>query len=265
MKKILTIIISVLIAGGMIGLCVGLGVHFGKKKHQDSPAGKDNFYLLDNAHDWQWSVNNRFAVDENADTPDNVITQYAYTAYIEAGTEVKVWKGSDDWSYNNSEQEWAFAERNENLKFTETGTYTFYLKLYTDGGNSLYIEQADIFDANNLYIDYMRLSPFAPFDETEMTEYDKFRLYIYTAPNYNGSGYYTPVYLDNPLKTGKPTALTSSIGYKPESDSNVQQLYYTLTLSASNNNTGVSIDLQGSHLIHIDSATYSPLGLIFKY
>lgn len=265
-KRILTIVVAVLLAGGMIGLCVGLGVHFGKKDSKPT-AGKDAFYILDAKHGWQWSKDNMFAVDESADTPDNVITQYVYTAFYEEGSEVKIWKGSDDWSYNNPEQSWDFCEVGENIRFTKSGTYRFYLKLYTDGGNSLYIEKADEVDAQNLYVDLLRLNPLRPYDETQIKEYNKFRLYIYTSPNYNGDSFYTPLYLDNPLKTGKPVVYSGEAGYKKEYDGEVQYLPYTLTLMPDKSGNGVEITVNGSELIHINSSfTWNtPLGLIYRY
>ena len=267
MKKIITIIIAVLIAGGIIGLCVGLGVHFSKDKDtKKATVGKDSFYLLDEKHDWKWSDNNKFAVDENAEKPSNVITQYVYTAFFEKGDEAKVWKGSDDWSFNHLEQSWDFCEFDENIKFTKTGTYRFYLKVYTDGGDSLYIEQKDETDAQNLYIDQLRLNPLRPYDETKLNEYDKFRLCIYSAPNYNGGSFYHYIYVDNPLKTGKPVVYSGEVGYQKESSGDVQYLPYTLTLMANKTNDGVEIRINGSELIHIESGVMRiPLGLIYKY
>lgn len=265
LKKTIIIIVSAVLACGVIGLCVGLGVHFGKK---DKPvtAGNDNFYLLDAKHDWKWSDNNRFDKDDASDLADNVITQYAYTAFFDKDEEVKVWKGSDDWKYNNPEQAFDFIEQGENIKITKAGTYRFYLKLYTDGGNSLYIEKKDETDASNLYVDYLRFDPLRSYDETKLNEYDKFRIAVYSAPNYNGSGYYTPLFLDNPLKTGKPVVYSGTVGYKKEYDGETQYLPYTLTLMA-NKDGGVEITLNGSELIHIETSGYASkaLGLIYKY
>ena len=148
LKKVLSIIISILIGSGIIGLCVGLGIHFGRNDEPKITVNKDAFYLLGAKHEWKWSDNNKFAEDKASDLAENVITQYAYTAFFETNEEVKVWKGSDDWSYNNPEQDFDFIEQGENVKITRTGTYRFYLKLYTDGGNSLYIEKKDETDAN---------------------------------------------------------------------------------------------------------------------
>lgn len=266
MKKIVTIIVVVLLAGGIIGLCVGLGVHFSKDDSPKAKAGKNTFYLLDGRRDWKWSANNKFAEDKTGDLPANVITQYVYTAFYEKDDEVKVWKGSGDWSFNHLEQSWDFCEFDENIKFTKTGTYRFYLKLYTDGGDSLYIEQKEETDAQNLYFDQLRLNPLRPYDETKVSEYDKFKLYVYSAPNYNGSGYYTPFFLDNPLKTGKPVVLSGEVGYRKESSSDVQYLPFTITLLANKKKDGVEITLNGSGLIHMDDdQVYVPLGLIYKY
>ena len=266
LKKVLTIIISILIGCGVIGLCVGLGIHFGKKE-KPATAGKDSFYLLDAKHDWKWSDNNRFEKDDATDLADNVITQYVYTAFFDKDEEVKVWKGSDDWSYNNTEQAFDFIEQGENTKITKAGTYRFYLKLYTDGGNSLYIEKKDETDANNLYVDYLRFDPLRPYDETKMSEYDKFRICIYTTPNYNGGSFYTSLYIDNPLKTGEAVILSGEIGYQKEYNGDTQMLPYTITVKANAKNDNIEITLNGSELIRIENDGYvrKPLGLIYKY
>ena len=265
MKKILIIILAVVIVGGIIGLCVGLGVHFRKDEKPTATAGKDNFYLLDNKHDWKWSSNNKFAVDTAGDTPSNVITQYVYTAFYEEGTQVKIWKGSNDWSFNNPESQWDFCDNGENIKFTQSGTYRFYLKIYTDGGNSLYIERKNETDAQNLYVDQLRLNPLRPYDETKINEYDKFKLWVYTTPNYNGGNYYTALYLDNPLKTGKPTVYSDEIGYMKENGGELQMLPYTLTVLPNKKGDGVEIKLNGSELISLDPEAFVSLGLIYKY
>lgn len=267
MRKALTIIVSVLIGTGIIGLCVGLGIHFGRTDEPKVTVNKDGFYLLDAKHEWRWSDNNKFIEDKADDLPENVITQYVYTAFFEKDEEVKVWKGSDDWSYNNLEQAFDFVEQGENLKLTKTGTYRFYLKLYTDGGNSLYIEKKDETDANNLYTDMLRFEPLRPYDETKMTEYDKFRICIYTMPNYNGGSFYTPLFIDNPLKTKQTVILSGEIGYKKTSDGDVQYLPYTMTVKANKANDGIDIAINGSDLIHMDNLGYSyaTLGLIYKY
>ena len=267
MRKVITIIVSALIGCGIIGLCVGLVVHFGNKPEQTATVGKDDFYLLDAKHDWQWSNNNKFAEDKASDLAENVITQYVYTAYLEKNEEVKIWKGSDDWSYNNPEQAFDFIEQSENIKITRTGTYRFYLKLYTDGGNSLYIESKDEPDANNLYVDYLRFDPLRPYDKTKMSEYDRFRLYIYTSPNYNGGSFYTPLYIENPLKTGETAILSGEIGYKKEYNGETQMLPYTITVKANAKHDNIEITLNGSELIHIErnSYGYKTLGLIYKY
>lgn len=271
MKKIITIIIAVLIAGGIIGLCVGLGVHFGKNKKSEqvtveqATADKDTFYLLDSKRDWQWSDNNKFTVDNSGEIPSNVIKQYVYTAFYEKDDEAKVWKGSDSWSFNHLEQSWDFCEFKENIRFTKSGTYRFYLKLYSDGGDSLYIEKKDETDAKDLYIDQLRFNPLRPYDETKLNEYDKFRLYVYSAPNYNGSGYHTPIFLDNPLKTGKPVVYSGEVGFRKENEGEVQSLPYTITLAANKMNDGIEITLNGSENVHIDEILHSPLGLIYKY
>lgn len=265
LKKILTIVLSVLIGCGLIGLCIGLGVHFGKK--EVVTAGNDNFYLLDAKHDWKWSDNNRFVKDDASELADNVMAQYAYTAFFDKGEQVKVWKGSDEWNYNNPEQAFDFIEKTENMEITKAGTYRFYLKLYTDGGNSLYIEKKTETDADNLYVDYLRFDPLRPYDETKMTEYDKFRICIYTAPNYDGGNFYTPLYIDNPLKTGEAIILSGEIGFKPQSDGDTQMLPYTMTIKANSKGDGIEIQLNGSEHIKIerDGFVSRPLGLIYKY
>ena len=266
MKKVITIIIAVLVVGGIIGLCVGLGVHFSKSDTKKATAAsKDSFYLLDDRHDWKWSADNKFVKDEASDLPSNVITQYVYTAFFEKDAEAKVWKGSDDWSFNHLEQSWDFCKFDENIKFTKAGTYRFYLKVYTDGGDSLYIEQKDELDAQNLYVDQLRNNPLSPYDETKLNEYDKFRLCIFSAPNYNGGNFYHCIYLDNPLKTGKPVVYSGEVGYQKESNGEVQYLPYTLTLMANKTNDGVEITINGSELVQCGGTVYTPLGLIYKY
>lgn len=267
MKKVLTIIVSVLIGLGLLGLCVGLGIHFGRKDEPKATVNKDSFYLIDAKHGWKWSDNNKFTEDKANDLPSNVITQYVYTAFFETNEEVKVWKGSDDWSYNNLEQAFDYIEQDENIKITKAGTYRFYLKLYTDGGNSLYIESKDETDANNLYVDILRFDPLRPYDETKMTEYDKFRICIFTSPNYNGGSFYTPLYIDNPLKTKEPVILSGEIGYKPKSDGETQMLPYTMTVKANEKKDNIEIQLNGSSLIHIEREgnIFKTLGLIYKY
>lgn len=266
MKKVLTIIISILIGIGIIGLCVGLGIHFGRNDEPKITVNKDAFYLLDAKHEWKWSDNNKFAEDKASDLAENVITQYVYTAFFEKDEEVKVWKGSDDWSYNNPEQDFDFIEQGENVKITKAGTYRFYLKLYTDGGNSLYIEKKDETDANNLYVDHLKSDPLRPYDETKMSEYDRFRICIYTMPNYNGGSFYTPLYINNPLKTGKAVILSGEIGYQKEYNGETQNLPYTINVTSNATGDGIDIEIIGSELIHIENGYANrTLGLIYKY
>lgn len=102
-------------------------------------ADKDEFYLVGSHNDWKWSEDNKFVRQVTTDA--NLAAQYKLEAFLEADTEVRIWKGSDDWSYDHFEQEWDYAKAGDNLKITETDIYTFFLKLYRDGTHSIWVSK----------------------------------------------------------------------------------------------------------------------------
>lgn len=98
------------------------------------------FYLVGSMNSWQWT-SDRYKFYAVATDRPNITSQYKLTVSLDENTEVKVWKGNDDWSYNNYENDWDYATLGENLTITQTGKYNFYLKFYTDGGSSVYVEK----------------------------------------------------------------------------------------------------------------------------
>lgn len=102
-------------------------------------ADKDGFYLVGSHNDWKWSEDSKFV--RQVTTDGSLAAQYKLEAFLEADTEVRIWKGSDDWSYDHFEQEWDYAKAGDNLTITETDSYTFYLKLYRDGTHSIWVSK----------------------------------------------------------------------------------------------------------------------------
>lgn len=100
----------------------------------------DAFYLVGSMNGWAWT-SDRYKFYSVATDRPNITSQYKLTITLDEGAQVKVWKGNDDWSYNNFENDWEYAERGDNLTITQTGTYNFYLKFYNDGGSSVYVEK----------------------------------------------------------------------------------------------------------------------------
>lgn len=98
------------------------------------------FYLVGSMNDWVWT-SDRYKFNPVATDIANITSQYKLTVTLDKDAQVRIWKGVDDWSYNNFETDWDYAIRGENLTITQSGTYNFYLKFYNDGGSSVYVEK----------------------------------------------------------------------------------------------------------------------------
>lgn len=100
----------------------------------------NSFYLVGSMNNWTWT-SNKYKFTPVVTDLSYVTSQYKLTIYLSENTECKIWKGNDDWAYNNFEDDWDYATRGDNLTITQSGTYTFYLKFYAEGNNSVYVEK----------------------------------------------------------------------------------------------------------------------------
>ncbi len=117
------------------GVCVMCG-----KDDPSATLDANAFYLVGSMNDWTWT-SDRYKFNSVATDIANITSQYKLTVSLDVGAQVKIWKGNDDWSYNNFETDWEYATRGENLTITQSGIYNFYLKFYNDGGHSVYVEK----------------------------------------------------------------------------------------------------------------------------
>ncbi|MCH5165545.1 MAG: InlB B-repeat-containing protein [Clostridiales bacterium] len=121
----------------------------------DIPSGTAEFYLYATVgNDYKWSVETGYAFkqiepDDNEKAYDNpVVKKYIVeNVAFSAGDEAKIFytKGSDDaqkWSYNHYEYECLGTNcefDGNNLNILKTGKFTFYLKIYANGTDSVWV------------------------------------------------------------------------------------------------------------------------------
>ena len=113
---------------------------------QDNPnpvLDKNGFYLVGSMNGWNWT-SDKYKFDSVATDIEGVTSQYKLTITLTAGTEFKVWRGND--SYYDNFESVEYVQWTENGGFwnptcTETATYNFYLKFYSNGGCSIYVEK----------------------------------------------------------------------------------------------------------------------------
>ena len=150
-KIIILVLACVLLIGAAVGGIVGLI----KLKKDKSPtaapvetADKGSYYLVGTMNDWKWSKDYRFEEIETSGFESNQIAQYRLRVNLEKNTDVKIWKGTDDYQYNNCTNETGcgycvHSYSTHVTTITQSGTYEFYLKFYDDGGNSFYIAKVE--------------------------------------------------------------------------------------------------------------------------
>ncbi|MDE6201544.1 MAG: InlB B-repeat-containing protein [Clostridiales bacterium] len=126
------------------GSCVMCG-----KENPNMLLDEDAYYLVGSMNDWVWT-SDMYKFTPVATNLANVTSQYKLTISLDALTQVKIWKGNNDWSFNNFESDWEYALRGDNLTIMESGTYNFYLKFYIDNGSSVYVEQVNKADNSGI-------------------------------------------------------------------------------------------------------------------
>lgn len=120
---------------------------------------RSGYYLVGTFNDWQWS--DKYKFEPYIIPPENsmVKEQKKLTVTLDEGTQFKIWKGNGDWSYsyydNYGGQDdygghvWddylTIADDSltncEIFTITQSGTYTIYLKFFSDGGGSIYCQK----------------------------------------------------------------------------------------------------------------------------
>ncbi|MDE5593047.1 MAG: hypothetical protein K2I75_03845 [Clostridiales bacterium] len=132
--------------------------------------GESKFYVYGTVGgENKWSAEKGYEFQEiDPDANETLAKKYKVEVELAAGDEVKIFKTNDqdnEWNYNNVESgclgeniDW---NGSSNLEAAKAGTFTFYLKIGTDGGSSVWInfaasEQPPVVDpvtkADGIYI-----------------------------------------------------------------------------------------------------------------
>lgn len=162
-KWIVITIALLLVSATLVGVCLQI---FGRDKQKPSKwftksdnqivkpvetADKGSYYLVGTMNDWKWSKDYRFKEIETSGYEPNQIAQYSLRVDLDKNTDVKIWKGTDDYQYNNCTNETGcgycvHSYSTHVTTITQSGTYEFYLKFYEDGGNSFYVAKVETGD-----------------------------------------------------------------------------------------------------------------------
>ncbi len=112
--------------------------------------GESKFYLYGTVGgDNKWSAEKGYEFGEiDPDANETLAKKYKVEVPLAVGDQVKIFKTNDqenEWSFNNVEEgclgeniDW----KGSNLEALKAGTFTFYLKIGTDGGSSVWINFA---------------------------------------------------------------------------------------------------------------------------
>lgn len=156
--------------GGSFVLCMSDGTASGVTDPNGGPKPevKHEFYLygiVGGEDKWTTDTGYKF---ESA-TPDaGVWLQYSVTVTLTEGDRVKVFRSDDGagdkgWAYNNYEKsDWeygkyeAYADGNDDKNFVikQTGKFTFYLKIYDNGGGNPEFADDGIEDGDSIWVKY---------------------------------------------------------------------------------------------------------------
>lgn len=158
--------------GGSFVLCMSDGTASGVTDPnggvKPEPVVDYEFYLYGNiGGEEKWDVETGYKFEHA--TPDKgVWLQYSVSVNLAKGDRVKIFRsdknaGNSEWGYNNYESDkWAYgryetyAADNADMNFVvkQAGTFTFYIKIYDNGGGNPDFADDGIEDGNSVWVAY---------------------------------------------------------------------------------------------------------------